>query len=322
MGDLYGQTRLAWRKFWQVESLRERDSYMKTGWHDRAERGQRIDYRNGFYERDYVTRLGTIRLRIARTRGQNFLPKGWRNFSAGRGHGDLDSGSLSAGHFDATGRPHRGDPDGRAGECTNRFQAGHGIRSGGRAVPYRRTEGRMGLPVSRWSQSARAAAGGPQLRTHACSLRREAGWHAPSAGLPMQQRRKQQAWEGLLQNLYQRGLLGHRLQLIVTDGCPGLGRCDSSRLSASLASALLGAQDAEHSGEGEKARLHAVKSEAQAIYLSDSRSFARRAFLRFRKRWIQNTRPWCGSSSAICRNSWPFTAFLNHFAGASYHESH
>ncbi|MBV8809844.1 MAG: transposase, partial [Acidobacteriaceae bacterium] len=54
----------------EAQSLRERDSYMKTGWCDRAEPSTRADYRNGFYEREYVTRLGTIRLRIARTRGK------------------------------------------------------------------------------------------------------------------------------------------------------------------------------------------------------------------------------------------------------------
>ncbi|HWG40122.1 MAG TPA: transposase, partial [Candidatus Acidoferrales bacterium] len=38
------------------------------------------EYRNGFYERDYVTRMGTIRLRIARTRNKNFLPAGLERF--------------------------------------------------------------------------------------------------------------------------------------------------------------------------------------------------------------------------------------------------
>ncbi len=32
----------------------------------------------------------------------------------------------------------------------------------------------------------------------------------------------QAAWEGLLQDLYWRGLEGQHLLLIVTDGCPGL----------------------------------------------------------------------------------------------------
>src|SRR5881227_4438433 len=53
---------------------------MQTGWHDRADPGERADYRNGFYQRDFVTRLGTIRLRIARTRGKNFLPPGLEKF--------------------------------------------------------------------------------------------------------------------------------------------------------------------------------------------------------------------------------------------------
>ena len=32
----------------------------------------------------------------------------------------------------------------------------------------------------------------------------------------------QGAWEGLLNDLYRRGLRGKHLQLIITDGCPGL----------------------------------------------------------------------------------------------------
>jgi len=32
----------------------------------------------------------------------------------------------------------------------------------------------------------------------------------------------QAAWEGLLQDLYGRGLQGRKLLLMVTDGCPGL----------------------------------------------------------------------------------------------------
>jgi transposase-like protein len=32
----------------------------------------------------------------------------------------------------------------------------------------------------------------------------------------------QAGWEGLLNDLYRRGLRGQRLQLVITDGCPGL----------------------------------------------------------------------------------------------------
>src|SRR5215468_5873808 len=70
-GDLYGQTGQAWQRFFELESARQRDRF--SGWapYERR-RGKRRDYRNGYYERDFVTRFGTIRLRIARTREKSF----------------------------------------------------------------------------------------------------------------------------------------------------------------------------------------------------------------------------------------------------------
>src|SRR5438270_701170 len=102
-GDVYGQTRLAWKRFWEAESMRERDSHMKTGWYDRADPGERADYRNGFYQRDFVTRLGTIRLRVARTRGRNFSPRAGEVSASSRGRGDPDSGGFLARDLDAPG---------------------------------------------------------------------------------------------------------------------------------------------------------------------------------------------------------------------------
>src|SRR6201998_4778896 len=74
-GDLYGRTRQAWKKFFELESdrMRERDA----GWPQYG-RGPREGggYRNGYYERGFATVFGTIRLRIARARGKSFLPPG------------------------------------------------------------------------------------------------------------------------------------------------------------------------------------------------------------------------------------------------------
>ena len=80
-GDLCGQTQLAWKKFFQADSARQRDPYCGAGWHERREQTE-PDYRNGYYERDFVTRFGTLRLRIARTRQKNFLPRGWEKVPA------------------------------------------------------------------------------------------------------------------------------------------------------------------------------------------------------------------------------------------------
>ena len=49
-------------------------------------------YGNGYYERDWVTRFGTIRLRIARSRDKNFLPRGLKAFQ--RRADDADPGCL------------------------------------------------------------------------------------------------------------------------------------------------------------------------------------------------------------------------------------
>jgi hypothetical protein len=36
---------------------------------------RRGDYSNGYYEHDFVTRFGTLQLRVARTRGKSALPR-------------------------------------------------------------------------------------------------------------------------------------------------------------------------------------------------------------------------------------------------------
>src|SRR5438067_12320116 len=74
-GDLCGQTKLAWHRFFELQSERQRDRYSDWGRYERR-RGRRRVYRNGYYERDFVTRFGTIRLRVARTREKSFLPRG------------------------------------------------------------------------------------------------------------------------------------------------------------------------------------------------------------------------------------------------------
>ena len=82
-GDLYGQTQRAWQRFFELQSERERDRFSGAGHYERR-RGRRRIYRNGYYERDFVNRFGTIRLRIARIREKSFLPVGLRRFQRRR----------------------------------------------------------------------------------------------------------------------------------------------------------------------------------------------------------------------------------------------
>jgi transposase-like protein len=215
-GDMYGRTRVAWRQFWNTESLRARDQWMELDPYQRAD-GAR-EYRNGFYERDYVTRRGTIRLRIARTRNKNFLPPGLERFQR------------------------------RAEEVAmlirEAFLRGISTRQVGRVVAILTGEAVSAQTVStltrnldqavRQFHQARLEDEWAYLFLDGVSLRvrRPAGRKRVQMLVAYGVRRdgsrqllaflrsqgeSQSDWEGLLQDLYRRGLEGKNLQLIVTD---------------------------------------------------------------------------------------------------------
>ena len=77
-GDMQGQVQKAAKRLFELLSERQRDLYMVSARYSRAEK--RKDYRNGYYERDFVTRFGTLRLRIARSRKKGFLPEVLKKF--------------------------------------------------------------------------------------------------------------------------------------------------------------------------------------------------------------------------------------------------
>src|SRR5438128_1494718 len=74
-GDFQGRTREMLKKLLETDAEQQMADYLGLKWHERAKPAQRVDYRNGFYERDYVTPLGVLRLRIPRTRQRSFLPR-------------------------------------------------------------------------------------------------------------------------------------------------------------------------------------------------------------------------------------------------------
>ena len=79
-GDMHGQVRQAAKRLFELLSERQRDLYMVAPRYSRGE--ERKDYRNGYYQRDFVTRFGTLRLR-ARAR-RDFCRRCCRSFNAGR----------------------------------------------------------------------------------------------------------------------------------------------------------------------------------------------------------------------------------------------
>ena len=77
-GDLPPHTRQSWADFLTRLSVEARDRYLGIREYERSP--DRTDARNGFYTRDFVTRFGTLQVRIARTRQRAFCPVGLGRF--------------------------------------------------------------------------------------------------------------------------------------------------------------------------------------------------------------------------------------------------
>jgi putative transposase len=282
-GDLYGKTKLLWKGFWEEQSRRERDRFLGAKDHERV--GER-EHRNGFYQRRFVTIFGTLVVRVARSRGHSFLPAGLQRFQR------------------------------RAPEVMmlirEAFLRGISTRQVGRVVATVTQEMVSAQTVSRLCRSldklvrafhqaklkdewaylfldgvslrVRRPSGPKRVQMLVAYGVRQDGSRQLLAFL-RSQGESQAAWEGLLQDLYRRGLEGRNLLLIVTDGCPGLAaalqtvypRVPHQRCWVHKMRNIL-----------EKVRkrdYESVKSEAQAIYQADSRREAQAAFRRFQTHW-------------------------------------
>ena len=74
-GDLAQHTRESWQDLLGRLSLEARDRYLGVRKYERS--SERTDAQNGFYDRDFVTRLGTLRVRVAQKQHRAFLPAGF-----------------------------------------------------------------------------------------------------------------------------------------------------------------------------------------------------------------------------------------------------
>jgi hypothetical protein len=118
-GDLYGHTKLAWKRPLEAESEWERDHYAAREFYQRRSR-RRQPYRNGYYERDFVTRLGTIPAAHSAHAGEKLSAAGAGTVSAaGRGCGHADPGGVFAWHLDPASGAGGGHADRRSGKSTD-----------------------------------------------------------------------------------------------------------------------------------------------------------------------------------------------------------
>jgi putative transposase len=283
-GDMQGQVQKAAKRLFELLSERQRDLYMVSARYSRAEKRQ--DYRNGYYERDFVTRFGTLRLRMARSRKKGFLPAVLTKFQR------------------------------RAEEVSllirEAFLRGISTRQVGRVVATLTREVVSAQTVSRITRDldelvqpfhqARLEDDWAYLFLDGVSLRvrrpsgRKRVQMLVAYGVKKDGRRQllafmrsqgesQADWEGLLNDLYRRGLEGKCLQLIVTDGCAGLAAAIQT-VYPRVAHQRCWVHKMRNLLEKVRRRDHdAVKADAQAIYLAESRGQAKTAFRDFRARW-------------------------------------
>ena len=290
-GDLYGRTRAAWKKYFEAESERLRELY--AGWPQNG-RGPRKPggYRNGYYVRGFATVFGLIQLRIARARGKSFLPPGLKRFQrrapelamlireaflrglstrqVGRVVSTLTGTVVSAQTVSRLIR----DLD----EAVRQFHLAP-LRDEWAYLFFDGVSLRVRRPAGRKRVQMLVAYG----------VRRDG--RRQLLGFLRSQGESQSAWEGLLGDLYRRGLHGENLQLILTDGCAGLAAAIQTVYPRVLHQRCWVHKMRNILEHVRKRDYDEVKRGAQAIYRAKGRRQAEAAFRAFRRRWQREYGP-------------------------------
>jgi putative transposase len=286
-GDLHLATRQWWKEILEADSEARMERYLGLKWYERGVGGApREDSRNGWYERDYGTIVGTLRLRIRRTRKRSFLPAGVRSLQ--RRAPELEQLIKEA------------------------FLKGISTRQVGPVVALITDEPVSAQTVSRLTRSL----DGMAQQFHRRLLKDEWAYlMLDGVYLKVKQNSQvkrtlllvaygvradgsrelidflrapgesQSAWEGFLNNLFHRGLRGDQLRLIVTDGCAGLAAALQTVYPRVLHQRCWVHKMRNILDRVKKREQPEVKKGAQKIYTARNRKAARAAFLRFKLRW-------------------------------------
>ena len=285
-GDFQGRTREMLKKLLESDAEQQMADYLGLKWHERVGAAERVDYRNGFYERDYVTPLGVVRLRIPRTRQRSFLPRWIGRLERRapevaqlirqaflRGISTRQVGRVVA---VLTGEPVSAPTVSRLTRVLDRAVKEFQERSLGDDWAYLVLDG-VWLKVRR--------AFGPQrvLLLVAYGVRRNG--QRELLAFTRAKSESQAGWEGLLNDLFQRGLRGKNLQLVITDGCAGLARALETVYPRVRHQRCWVHKMRNILEKAKRKDELQIKAQAQKIYLAENAAAARRAFERFRFRW-------------------------------------
>lgn len=291
-GDLQGKTRSVLEELLRQDSEQQMEEHLGLKWCERAAEGRsRRDYRNGSYERDYVLPVGTIRVEVSRTRKRSFLPRGIQALAR-------RSPEVAELLRQAFLRGISTRQVGRvvalvSGECVSAQTVSRLTRVLDKAVRAYREE-----PLDDqwaylilegvWIKVRRAF--GPQRVLLLVAYGIRANGERRLLAFMRAKAESAAAWEGFLFSLYERGLKGRALRMVVTDGCTGM----SGALEAVYPQALhqrCWVHKMRNLLEAVRRRDHdEVKADAQRIYLAENVADARQAFAHFQWKW-QETYP-------------------------------
>ena len=286
-GDVQGKVRDTLKRLLEEDSEQRMQEYLGLKWYERAEGSQeRVDSRNGFYERDYVTRWGVIRFRVRRTRQRSFLPcqlRAWERRAPEVAelirqaflHG-ISTRAVGRVIATLTEEPISAQTVSKLVKVLDRQVEAFHRRRVDDGWAYLVLDGV-------WMKVRRAW--GPQrvLLLVAYGIRP----NGERQLLAFQRARgeSQAAWEGFLNHLRERGLRGEELRMILTDGCMGLAVALQTVYPRALHQRCW-VHKMRNLGEGVRRCDHdAVKHGVQKIYQAPSLALARRAFARFRWNW-------------------------------------
>ena len=286
-GQIRCRTQLILQRILEADSQQQMADYLGLKPYQRSEKPEdRIDSRNGFYERDYVTPLGSIRLRVRRTRKRSFLPRGIETLQ-------------------------RRAPE-VAEMIRQAFLRGISTRAVGRVVALLTDEPVSAQTVSRltrtldrevekfhhaklsdnwayllldgvWMKVRRAF--GPQRVLLLVAYGVRANGQRQLLAFTRARAESQTAWEGFLWDLHQRGLAGSQLKLVLSDGCAGLAAAIET-IYPRAQHQRCWVHKMRNLRDGVRRRDQAqIKRDAQHIYLARNAAQARAAFARFRFHW-------------------------------------
>jgi putative transposase len=251
----------------------------------------RRDYRNGYYRRDFGTRLGLLRgLRMPRTRRgyrSELLPRYQRRQEAV--HGLVREAFLRGISTRQVG-PVLEPVLGEAYSAQTISRIARGLD---RAVDWfhRRAlaDSWVYLFLDGVVLKVRDLRGKVRRRVVLAAYGINPSGRRELLAYRLAQGESEAAWTAFLQDLYLRGLLGSLLRLIITDGSPGLAAAvglvyPQARVQRCWAHKLRNIADKVAKKEG------SCVGQAAAIYRAKNRSQAQRAFRRWAARW-QKRRP-------------------------------